>query len=108
MKRLAGTLIAALTLETFGAIAPWSGGPTLPKPSAYIATFTLWFMLGFAGVFGRSAARAAGQFSVLVLAAMAILGPFGKKLTDTLRSLAGFFPAHATPATAAAPAAPPA
>lgn len=104
MKRLAGTLVAALALETFGALAPWSGGPTLPEPSRYVATFTLWFMLGFAGVFGRTAARAAGQFSVLVLAAMAVLGPFGGKLTTTLQSLASFFPANATPAAAAAPA----
>lgn len=101
MKRLAGTLIAALTLETFGALAPWSGGPTLPKPSAYVATFTLWFMLGFVATFGRHAARLASQFSVLVLAAMAILGPFGKKLTGTLRDLAGVFPATTSPAPAA-------
>jgi len=105
VKRLAGTLIAALTLETFGAIAPWSGGPTLPKPSSYVATFTLWFMLGFAGIFGHRAARMAGQFSVLVLAAMAIIGPFGGKLTSAMQWLAGFFPANATPAQAA-PAAP--
>lgn len=98
MKRLAGTLVAALTLETLGAIAPWSGGPTLPKPSAYVATFTLWFMLGFAGIFGRRAARMAGQFSVLVLAAMAIIGPFGGKLTAAMQWLAGFFPAKATQA----------
>lgn len=104
MKRLAGTLIAALTLETVGAIAPWSGGPTLPEPSRYVATLTLWFMLGFAGVFGRTAAKAAGQFSVLVLAAMAILGPFGGKLTSTLQALSNLFPASSSPAAEAAPA----
>lgn len=93
MKRLAGTLIAALTLETFGAVAPWDGGPTLPKPSSYVATFTLWFLLGFVSSFGRRASRLAGQFSVLVLAAMAIIGPFGAKLTDTLGFLSTMFPA---------------
>lgn len=100
MKRLAGTLIAALTIDTIGAIAPWSGGPTLPPPSRYVATLTLWFMLGFAGIFGRTAARAAGQFSVLVLAAMALLGPFGKRITDGLTFVSTIFPANATPGPA--------
>lgn len=104
MKRLAGTLVAALALETLGAVAPWSGGPTLPKPSAYVATFTLWFILGFVATLSRQAARLAGQFSLLVLTAMAILGPFGKKLTDMLSWVAGFFPARAAPAHVAAKA----
>lgn len=104
MKRLTGTFIAAIALDTFGAVAPWSGGPSLPKPSAFVATCLLWFMLGFAATISRGARRAAGQFSVLVLAAMAILGPFGLKLTDTLRALARIFPAQATPAPTAAPA----
>jgi len=104
VKRLAGTLVAALALETIGAVAPWSGGPTMPKPSAYVATFTLWFGLGFVATLSRQAARLAGQFSLLVLAAMAILGPFGKKLTDVMGAVAGFFPARATPAPAAAKA----
>lgn len=105
MKRLAATLIASLALQTFGAIAPWSGGPTLPAPSAYTATWTLWFMLGFIASFGQRARRLAGQFSVLVLTAQAVIGPYGRKLVSTMQSISTFFPANAGTA-AAAPTAP--
>lgn len=104
-RTLAATYIGALTIDTLGAVAPWSGGATLPKPSALAGTWTLWFILGLVAGIGDKAADLAGKFSVLVLASMVIIGPYGTKVTRALQFFAGLFAGN-TASVAAAPVAP--
>lgn len=100
-RTLAATLTAALAVETLGAVAPWSGGATLPKPRVYATTWGLWFVLGLVGSASAAAARAAGQLSLLVLATMLVLGQGGRKLVAALNQLAGLSAAAAPPSPAA-------
>lgn len=100
-RTLASTLTAALAVETLGAVAPWSGGATLPSPRVYAATWTLWFVLGIVAGTGAAAARAAGQLSILVLLTQLALGQGGRKLVAALSSIGANY--GTPPAPAAAP-----
>lgn len=106
-RTLAGTYVGALTIDTLGAIAPWSGGPTLPKPSALAGTWTLWFLLGLVSSFGERMERLAGQLSLLVLASMVVVGPYGDKVVAAMQKLASIYHApYAQPGAPGQPAAP--
>lgn len=102
-RTVAATYVGAIAIDSLGALTPWSGGVTLPKPSAFAATWTLWFLLGLVAAINARMERVAGQFSVLVLASMVVLGPYGDKFTTTLTKLGALF-APAAPSPAAAPA----
>lgn len=104
-RTLAGSYVAAISIDTLGALAPWSGGATLPKPSRLAGTWILWFLLGLVSSFGDRLARLAGAFSMLVLAAMLLIGPFGDKLTVGIGRLARLYQQPGAPAPAAAAAA---
>jgi len=101
-NRLLGTTyVAALAIDTLGAVAPWQpGGASMPKPARLAGTWTLWFLLGLIASAGEGAARLAGRFSVLVLASMVVIGPYGGSVVAAMTKLARLF----TPATAPTPA----
>lgn len=84
---LAATFLAAILIETIGAVDPLGGGPQLPSPRRIAATCTVWFVLGLAGSLGHTAARAAAQLSLLVLLTMLVVGPFGKKALTFLQGV---------------------
>lgn len=92
-KLLATTLVAALAVETIGAVDPFGPGKVyLPAPRRYLATWLLWFVLGLASATGAAGTRLAGHLSLLVLLTMVVIGPFGRKVIGFLDSAGRFFP----------------
>jgi hypothetical protein len=94
-KPLATTLTTALAIDTLGGIDT-ANGRYLPAPSRYVATWTLWFVLGLAAGVGPNAARAAWQLSALVLIAKLVVGGnggAGRKVVGFLNQVGNFFPA---------------
>jgi hypothetical protein len=90
-KPLATTLTTALAIDTLGGVDA-AGGRYLPAPSRYVATWTLWFVLGLVAGIGPRAARAAWQLSVLVLLAKLVIGGAGGKVVGFLNGVARFYP----------------
>jgi peptidoglycan/LPS O-acetylase OafA/YrhL len=93
-RRLGATLLAAIALETIGAVDPFTGRSQMPSPARYVATIVLWFVLGLAAQLGERMARVAGQLATLIVLTMAVLGPFGKRAVDFLNRVATTFPAQ--------------
>ena len=85
---LSSTYLAALAVNTVGAIDPLGGGAQMPSPKAFLATVTVWSVLGLVAGFGASAARASAQLAVLLLLTMVVVGPFGKKVVAFGQELA--------------------
>lgn len=90
MKTLAATFLAMLFVDTIGALDPFGGKVYLPSPRQYLATFTLWGLLGMFAAFGDQQARLAGRLSLLVLMTATVLGPFGRKALKFFEGAARF------------------
>jgi hypothetical protein len=101
-NRLLGTTyMGAIAIDTLGAVAPWQqGGASLPKPARLAGTWTLWFLLGLIASAGERAANLAGRFSVLVLASMIVVGPYGNSVVSAMGKLSRLFTPAATPGAA--------
>jgi hypothetical protein len=97
-KTLAATMTAALAVEAVAATSPFGGKVYLPPPRVFLAIWLLWFILGLVAATGPRLARLAGQFSLLLLLTMAVVGPFGRKALDFLTRATTFFPTGEAPA----------
>lgn len=93
MKTLAATFLAKLFIDTLGAIDPFGAKVYLPSPRRYVATFTLWGILGLISGFGDGASRLAGRLAAVVLLTATVLGPAGPKIVTFLNGAAEAFPA---------------
>jgi len=93
LKTLAATFLAMLFVDTLGALDPFGGKVYLPSPRQYVATFTLWGLLGLFSGFGDGASRLAGRLSAVVLLTATVLGPAGPKIVSFLNSASEAFPA---------------
>ena len=93
-QRLGATLLAAIAVETIGAVDPFHGRSQMPSPRRYIATILLWFVLGLVAQIGERAARMAGQLAALIVVTMTVLGPFGARAVRFLNQAAHTFPAE--------------
>jgi hypothetical protein len=88
-----------ILLQTVGSVdLPGQGARKLPAPKQYVAIIVLWSILGFVADLNAGAARVASQFSILLVLAGAIVGPFGQRFLGFTSGVAALFPVNTTAA----------
>ena len=80
------TFFAMLTLQTVGTI---DAKHKLPAPKQFVAISVLWASLFLIADMGY--AKAAARFSLLLLLAASVVGPFGQRLIDFVNMIASRF-----------------
>jgi hypothetical protein len=91
-KTLSATMLAAIAVQTIGALDPYGGKKYLPSPRRYVATLLLWGILGLAAQTGPNAAKFSVRLALLVLLTMFFVGPFASKAVAFLNKVAQAFP----------------
>lgn len=94
------TFWAAIALRTIGAVDPKNGPRYLPPPSAYVAIYVTWMVLG---LFTRTRfARGAAMASLVLTLTTLVLGGAGAKLVGLFQTIAANYqtpgPAPTNPA----------
>lgn len=89
-RQLQGSFWLMMAVQTIGAVdMPGKGGRKLPSPRTYVASIVVWSVLGLISDAGGSKAAAAmGWVTVLT---GAIVGPFGKVITDFMNTISSQF-----------------
>ena len=98
------TFWTMILIQTVGSVdMPGRGARKMPSPHQYVAIVVLWAILGLIADTGPNGARVASRFSILLVIAASVIGPFGYRAVAFLRGVASQFsiaaPTISTPTT---------
>lgn len=82
-----------IIVQTIGSVdMPGYGQRKMPAPRQYVAIVVTWGVLQLVAGIGAQAARAAAAIGWVLTLAGLVVGPFGKKFTSFLNTVATNFP----------------